>query len=40
VQTVLVWQREPYVADLFAQHLAGYAEAARFGDYVVYERQQ
>jgi 4-amino-4-deoxy-L-arabinose transferase-like glycosyltransferase len=40
VRTVLVWQREPYVADLFAQHLPGYAEAARLGDYVVYQKSQ
>jgi len=40
VRTVVVWQREPYVRDLFAQHLPGYAEVAGFGDYAVYQRIQ
>jgi 4-amino-4-deoxy-L-arabinose transferase-like glycosyltransferase len=38
LQALVTWQREPYVADLFAQAFpaAGFQEAARFGDYVVY----
>ncbi len=37
IGTILVWQREPYVADLFAQRLPGYREVARIGDYAVYQ---
>ncbi|HET6319999.1 MAG TPA: glycosyltransferase family 39 protein [Chloroflexota bacterium] len=37
VGTILVWQREPYVADLLAQRLPGYREVARIGDYAVYQ---
>jgi hypothetical protein len=39
VHAIVVWQREPYVADLFARSLpaSGYRETARLGDYVVYE---
>jgi hypothetical protein len=38
LQALVTWQREPYVADLFARALppAGFRETARFGDYVVY----
>jgi hypothetical protein len=38
LQAVVSWQREPYVADLFNRVLpaAGFVEAERFGDYVVY----
>jgi hypothetical protein len=39
VRAVVVWQREPYVADLFGRGMAAanYRESARFGDYVIYE---
>jgi 4-amino-4-deoxy-L-arabinose transferase-like glycosyltransferase len=39
VHAVIVWQREPYVADLFVRGMAAanYRESARFGDYVIYE---
>jgi 4-amino-4-deoxy-L-arabinose transferase-like glycosyltransferase len=35
---LVMWEREPYVADLLAQNVGsiGFAEAARFGDYVIY----
>lgn len=38
VQALVTWQREQYVADLFNRALpaAGFREAERFGDYVVY----
>jgi hypothetical protein len=38
LQALVTWQREPYVAQLFAQAFpaAGFQETARFGDYVVY----
>ena len=38
LQALVTWQREPYVAELFAQAFpaAGFTEMARFGDYVVY----
>jgi 4-amino-4-deoxy-L-arabinose transferase-like glycosyltransferase len=38
LEALVTWQREPYVADLFAQAFpaAGFQEVARFGDYVVY----
>jgi 4-amino-4-deoxy-L-arabinose transferase-like glycosyltransferase len=38
LQALVTWQREPYVAELFAQAFpaAGFQETARFGDYVVY----
>jgi hypothetical protein len=38
IQTVVAWQREPYVADLLARGLPplGFVESARFGDYIVY----
>jgi hypothetical protein len=36
IRTLLVWDREPYVHDLFRSRLSGYAEIGRFGDYVVY----
>src|SRR5205823_6321134 len=38
LHAVVTWQREPYVADLFNRALsaAGFREAQRFGDYVVY----
>ena len=39
LRALVVWQREPYVADLFSRALAtsSFHETARFGDYVVYE---
>jgi hypothetical protein len=39
LRALVVWQREPYVADLFGRALANsaYRETARYGDYVVYE---
>jgi hypothetical protein len=39
VRAVLVWQREPYLADQFTRGLtaANYRATARFGDYVLYE---
>jgi 4-amino-4-deoxy-L-arabinose transferase-like glycosyltransferase len=39
VHAVVVWDREPYVADLLERGLApaGFTETSRFGDYVVYE---
>ena len=39
LRAMVVWQREPYVADLLARAAAsaGFRETARFGDYVVYE---
>jgi hypothetical protein len=39
VRAGVVWDREPYVADLLARGLppADFVETARFGDYVVYE---
>jgi hypothetical protein len=39
VRAIVTWQREPYVADLLGRGIraANYREAARFGDYVVYE---
>jgi hypothetical protein len=35
---LVTWQREPYLADMFARALAGsdFQEVARFGDYVIY----
>ncbi len=38
LHALVAWQREPYVAQLFAQAFpaAGFQETARFGDYVVY----
>jgi hypothetical protein len=38
LHALVTWQREPYVAELFARGFpaAGFQEAARFGDYVVY----
>ncbi len=38
LQALVTWQREPYVAELFAEAFpaAGFQETARFGDYVVY----
>ncbi len=38
VHALVTWQREPYLADLFGRVLpsAGFREAERFGDYVVY----
>jgi hypothetical protein len=38
VHALVLWQREPYVAELFDRALpsAGFREAERFGDYVVY----
>jgi hypothetical protein len=39
LQAMVVWQREPYVADLFARAAAaaGFRPTAQLGDYVVYE---
>jgi len=39
LHALVVWQREPYVADLFTRGLAGsrFRETVRFGDYVIYE---
>jgi 4-amino-4-deoxy-L-arabinose transferase-like glycosyltransferase len=39
LHALVVWQREPYVADLFTLGLAGspFRETVRFGDYVIYE---
>jgi 4-amino-4-deoxy-L-arabinose transferase-like glycosyltransferase len=39
LHALVVWQREPYVADLFTRGLEGsrFRETVRFGDYVVYE---
>ena len=38
IHALVTWQREPYLADLFGRMLpsAGFREADRFGDYVVY----
>jgi hypothetical protein len=38
LQALVTWQREPYIADLFARATAGsnFREVARFGDYVIY----
>jgi hypothetical protein len=38
LHALVTWQREPYVAELFAHAFpaAGFQETARFGDYVVY----
>ncbi|TME38924.1 MAG: hypothetical protein E6I75_06295 [Chloroflexi bacterium] len=38
IHALVTWQREPYLADLFGHMLpsAGFREADRFGDYVVY----
>jgi hypothetical protein len=38
VRALVLWQREPYVADLFTRAMpaAGFSEAERFGDYVIY----
>lgn len=38
LHALVTWQREPYVAELFGRAFpgAGFQEAARFGDYVVY----
>jgi 4-amino-4-deoxy-L-arabinose transferase-like glycosyltransferase len=38
LQAMVVWERDPYIADLFARTApgAGFVEAARFGDYAVY----
>ncbi len=39
LQALVTWQREPYIADMFARATAGtsFHEVARFGDYVIYE---
>jgi 4-amino-4-deoxy-L-arabinose transferase-like glycosyltransferase len=39
LHALVMWEREPYVADLFKRGLegSGFRETARFGDYVVYE---
>jgi hypothetical protein len=39
VMALVIWQREPYIADMFSSTLPrlGFRETARFGDYVVYE---
>jgi 4-amino-4-deoxy-L-arabinose transferase-like glycosyltransferase len=38
LQALVTWQREPYIADMFARALAGtnFHEVARYGDYVIY----
>jgi hypothetical protein len=38
LQALVTWQREPYIADMFARAIAGtpFHEVARFGDYVIY----
>jgi hypothetical protein len=38
LQALVTWQREPYLADLFARATAGsnFHEVARYGDYVIY----
>jgi len=38
LQALVTWQREPYLADLFARAAAGanFHEVARYGDYVIY----
>ncbi len=38
LHALVIWEREPYVADLLGQKAGqlGFAESARFGDYVVY----
>jgi 4-amino-4-deoxy-L-arabinose transferase-like glycosyltransferase len=38
LQALVIWERDPYIADLFQRVIpgSGFAEAARFGDYVVY----
>jgi 4-amino-4-deoxy-L-arabinose transferase-like glycosyltransferase len=38
-RAAVVWEREPYVADVLARGLsaAGFRETGRFGDYVVYQ---
>jgi 4-amino-4-deoxy-L-arabinose transferase-like glycosyltransferase len=39
LHALVTWQREPYVADLFARGLEGsdFRQTVRFGDYVIYE---
>jgi hypothetical protein len=38
LRAMVTWQREPYIADLFARATAGssFVEVARYGDYVIY----
>jgi hypothetical protein len=38
LRALVTWQREPYIADLFARATAGssFLEVARYGDYVIY----
>jgi hypothetical protein len=40
IRLILTWEREPFVAWLIDNHLQGYIEVGRFGDYVVYQRVQ
>jgi hypothetical protein len=39
LHALVIWEREPYVADLFTRGLAGsrFRETVRLGDYVIYE---
>jgi 4-amino-4-deoxy-L-arabinose transferase-like glycosyltransferase len=38
LEALVIWERDPYIADLFARRVpgSGFAEAGHFGDYVVY----
>jgi hypothetical protein len=38
LRALVTWQREPYIADMFARALAGtnFHEVARYGDYLIY----